>query len=523
MIEVNQSVSEPAAEAARFELPAQVRQEAASHLGEVAVFLLKVAEELEDPSRPVPTAALRVGAQALYDVSEAVATAMGGELKDADGQAVPPLPSSLKVKRVAREVYPDLPFYTEIVTVDQIPSIPLPPSERAIVVRIIDSKQIEINGTILELEGDQLYMINALLVHRDQPTLMPVLLGHGFRRGPNDNANKYRASEAAKELSRLLASVLPDDVEAILESGGKRWRTRQLSPLFVIEDARDHSLSVDAVPVTELKGGTHPEYSITLGGSDVESGLAPDLEAVPGPAVTLDKVVESTAPKVTVRPERMHYGSREYTIRDIAKATGLDFATVWVLTHEGRQRIMPYNSAESKPLPPKFASRIIARCQDYKAALTRLESVPGGYTLVAELVSDLPPSMTVKRANELLAVAGNVPFRLELSDPSKSRVMDYWCIRAEGAREVVLADLLEEAAASAVLKQRVSKATPMQLRTAGEIVARIHAEHGVIVTAVQVHRAGAEDRMIRAVNEDGQLRYSDYAYRKIASVLMQNR
>lgn len=224
----------------------ELRQYAAVHLSLVAQYLTDVAAELGD-METIPVEALRVGQHALAALAETSALMARGEWPAAQAAyEAMPAPPLLKAKEAPSK--PHLDFYESILPAEHFGRVPSPPPEQPTVLYILGPTHIAINGTLLELEGDELYMFNALLYHRGRPEDLRTFIAHDFRGIPYSAAARIRARETLQALCQRLDAVMPEGVEAVLEYGTRGHRLRQLSTRIVVKDARTDPALAQLVP-----------------------------------------------------------------------------------------------------------------------------------------------------------------------------------------------------------------------------------------------------------------------------------
>lgn len=318
----------PAADAEVLNAPpdVEVRFDTAARLGQIAHHLTTVAAELGDTSRAVPIDALRTGERALHNIAGAIALIAEGDVAAAvAAYAVLPAPSFARDhKGLARETYPDIPFYNGIVLTD-IPPVDPPSPEDEIIIHVISSTHIAINGQVVVLEGEELYMFNALLAHRDEPVSMAVLLEHGFRQSTMYTTTRQRFRAAVSALYIQFARVLPKGVEPIITvKQTKRLHLRRLSPRFVIKDVRGDPTFAYLVPtsletidarqsmttirdVSDTHAATTVAEVVVALANDVQEGEEPTAEVErfelpPMETVAGLPVAEETAAEVVTRP-----------------------------------------------------------------------------------------------------------------------------------------------------------------------------------------------------------------------------
>lgn len=132
---------------------------------------------------------------------------------------------------------PDL--YARIVSPDYIPAVSPPEDVEPITLTIESNSTIAIGDHRTILSGDELFIFNTLLCHRDKVMRPHDIREHGFQpHARSENTRRTTFSRSARVLLSQLAWLTNESTPVVQALGQRRGRTYQLNPAVVVVDTR---------------------------------------------------------------------------------------------------------------------------------------------------------------------------------------------------------------------------------------------------------------------------------------------
>ena len=132
---------------------------------------------------------------------------------------------------------PDL--YTRIVSPDYIPAVNPPEDVDPITLTIESDSTIAIGDHRTILSGDELFIFNTLLCHRDEAMRSHDIREHGFQpHARSENTRRTTFSRSARVLLSQLAWLTDESTPVVQALGQRRGRTYQLNPAVIVVDTR---------------------------------------------------------------------------------------------------------------------------------------------------------------------------------------------------------------------------------------------------------------------------------------------
>ena len=132
---------------------------------------------------------------------------------------------------------PDL--YARIVSPDYIPAVNPPEDVDPITLTIESDSTIAIGDHRTILSGDELFIFNTLLCHRDKVMRPHDIREHGFQpHARSENTRRTTFSRSARVLLSQLAWLTDESTPVVQALGQRRGRTYRLNPAVVVVDTR---------------------------------------------------------------------------------------------------------------------------------------------------------------------------------------------------------------------------------------------------------------------------------------------
>ena len=132
---------------------------------------------------------------------------------------------------------PDL--YARIVSPDYIPAVNPPEDVDPITLTIESDSTIAIGDHRTILSGDELFIFNTLLCHRDKVMRPHDIREHGFQpHARSENTRRTTFSRSARVLLSQLAWLTDESTPVVQALGQRRGRTYQLNPAVIVVDTR---------------------------------------------------------------------------------------------------------------------------------------------------------------------------------------------------------------------------------------------------------------------------------------------
>lgn len=132
---------------------------------------------------------------------------------------------------------PDL--YARIVSPDYIPAVSPPEDVDPITLTIESDSTVAIGDHRTILSGDELFIFNTLLCHRDKVMRPHDIREHGFQpHARSENTRRTTFSRSARVLLSQLAWLTDESTPVVQALGQRRGRTYQLNPAVVVVDTR---------------------------------------------------------------------------------------------------------------------------------------------------------------------------------------------------------------------------------------------------------------------------------------------
>ena len=136
-----------------------------------------------------------------------------------------------------KQEMPDL--YARIVSPDYIPAVSPPEDVEPITLTIESDSTIAIGDHRTILSGDELFIFNTLLCHRDKAMRSHDIREHGFQpHARSENTRRTTFSRSARVLLSQLAWLTDESTPVVQALGQRRGRTYQLNPAVVVVDTR---------------------------------------------------------------------------------------------------------------------------------------------------------------------------------------------------------------------------------------------------------------------------------------------
>lgn len=136
-----------------------------------------------------------------------------------------------------KQEMPDL--YARIVSPDYIPAVSLPEDVDPITLTIESDSTIAIGDHRTILSGDELFIFNTLLCHRDKVMRPHDIREYGFQpHARSENTRRTTFSRSARVLLSQLAWLTDESTPVVQALGQRRGRTYQLNPAVVVVDTR---------------------------------------------------------------------------------------------------------------------------------------------------------------------------------------------------------------------------------------------------------------------------------------------
>ncbi|MDO4661224.1 MAG: hypothetical protein Q4B27_03725 [Candidatus Saccharibacteria bacterium] len=143
-----------------------------------------------------------------------------------------------------KQEMPDL--YARIVSPDYIPAVSPPEDVDPITLTIESDSTIAIGDHRTILSGDELFIFNTLLCHRDKVMRSHNIREYGFQpHARSENTRRTTFSRSARVLLSQLAWLTDESTPVVQALGQRRGRTYQLNPAVVVVDTRpdtDHDI-----------------------------------------------------------------------------------------------------------------------------------------------------------------------------------------------------------------------------------------------------------------------------------------
>lgn len=132
---------------------------------------------------------------------------------------------------------PDL--YARIVSPDYIPAVNPPEDVDPITLTIESDSTIAIGDHRTILSGDELFIFNTLLCHRDKVMRPHDIREHGFQpHARSENTRRTTFSRSARVLLSQLAWLTDESTPVVQALGQRRGRTYRLNPAVIVVDTR---------------------------------------------------------------------------------------------------------------------------------------------------------------------------------------------------------------------------------------------------------------------------------------------
>lgn len=132
---------------------------------------------------------------------------------------------------------PDL--YARIVSPDYIPAVSPPEDVEPITLTIESDSTIAIGDHRTILSGDELFIFNTLLCHRDKVMRPHDIREYGFQpHARSENTRRTTFSRSARVLLSQLAWLTDESTPVVQALGQRRGRTYQLNPAVIVVDTR---------------------------------------------------------------------------------------------------------------------------------------------------------------------------------------------------------------------------------------------------------------------------------------------
>ena len=136
-----------------------------------------------------------------------------------------------------KQEMPDL--YARIVSPDYIPAVSPPEDVEPITLTIESDSTIAIGDHRTILSGDELFIFNTLLCHRDEVMRSHDIREYGFQpHARSENTRRTTFSRSARVLLSQLAWLTDESTPVVQALGQRRGRTYQLNPAVVVVDTR---------------------------------------------------------------------------------------------------------------------------------------------------------------------------------------------------------------------------------------------------------------------------------------------
>lgn len=166
-----------------------------------------------------------------------------------------------------KQEMPDL--YARIVSPDYIPAVNPPEDVDPITLTIESDSTVAIGDHRTILSGDELFIFNTLLCHRDKVMRPHDIREYGFQpHARSENTRRTTFSRSARVLLSQLAWLTDESTPVVQALGQRRGRTYQLNPAVVVVDTRpdtDHDTRPshpNTPPPHELP--THTPHSLDI-------------------------------------------------------------------------------------------------------------------------------------------------------------------------------------------------------------------------------------------------------------------
>lgn len=138
-----------------------------------------------------------------------------------------------------RDKQEKLDLYARIVSPDYIPAVNPPEDVDPITLTIESDSTIAIGDHRTILSGDELFIFNTLLCHRDKVMRPHDIREYGFQpHARSENTRRTTFSRSARVLLSQLAWLTDESTPVVQALGQRRGRTYQLNPAVVVVDAR---------------------------------------------------------------------------------------------------------------------------------------------------------------------------------------------------------------------------------------------------------------------------------------------
>lgn len=138
-----------------------------------------------------------------------------------------------------RDKQEKLDLYARIVSPDYIPAVSLPEDVDPITLTIESDSTIAIGDHRTILSGDELFIFNTLLCHRDKVMRPHDIREYGFQpHARSENTRRTTFSRSARVLLSQLAWLTDESTPVVQALGQRRGRTYQLNPAVVVVDTR---------------------------------------------------------------------------------------------------------------------------------------------------------------------------------------------------------------------------------------------------------------------------------------------
>ena len=138
-----------------------------------------------------------------------------------------------------RDKQEKLDLYARIVSPDYIPAVSLPEDVEPITLTIESDSTIAIGDHRTILSGDELFIFNTLLCHRNEVMRSHDIREQGFQpHARSENTRRTAFSRSARVLLSQLAWLTDESTPVVQALGQRRGRTYQLNPAVIVVDTR---------------------------------------------------------------------------------------------------------------------------------------------------------------------------------------------------------------------------------------------------------------------------------------------
>lgn len=460
----------------------------ARRMGRLAEYATQIAKGVVVEPIPVVAARLESARDELSDILAALGISGEGDSEPPSPQA--PRTIRPKTSKLLAESYPDTPFYNSILpTTEWRQGLEPWDSKHAIHFYIISDHYLYCaeTGRVCELNGDVLFVFNALLKTLQSPQVAKVHKDFGYRPSNNETATAHRFRATLQSLASLLTSIAPNDFgDTVAEEGYRPVILRMLHPDIVVEDKRTDESYARFIPKRATKSES----------TEADGSPAADR-------LTISQIARAAkASRQTVRNALEEVlGDTYSTERD--RGNGFDIET---------------------------ALRAVAAINSNKI-VRQPDDLPHDRTRVSVLVAaarELGLNINTAAAINVLRVAGFEPEKVETKIAAPKGLV--WSVREEGALAALFAAKGLELPEAAAATTPGAEAQPTKLldtdNTVGSIEAFLNAtrpEGQIEFNADDINRAintvvaEVDQKLLRTGH------FSHYAAKKIVAAAWRHR